>query len=254
MANYDAFVFEGHGKSEKNGGFDSGAVNGNITENSLADKIVKSAKKYLDKTPLIIHYDENNFQDLDLKGNNYKYKFGISVHINSSIGASGTEIFVPNGEDFLNSDFAIVDEISKLLKIPNRGVKSRNYDTGLTTKRTNGVKLSGTDYYGEIREAWNLGISLAILEVGFIQEDLTEIQNNIDKIGYLVAEYIAENCNTTIPMPVPPTTTPLPPTTDKELYYRVVVGSFKDRDNAEIIKDKAIEKGFTDAFIVTFEK
>ena len=41
MANYNSFIFEGHGKSEKTGGYDPGATNGGFKENDLADAIRK---------------------------------------------------------------------------------------------------------------------------------------------------------------------------------------------------------------------
>ena len=40
----------------------------------------------------------------------------------------------------------------------------------------------------------------------------------------------------------------------KEVYYRVVVASLKDKDRAKAIQAKAKQAGFTDAFLVTFEK
>lgn len=242
MANYDSFVFEGHGYSEVTGGFDPGAVNGSVTENSLVDSIVKEAKKYLDSTGLSIHYDENNFTDKDLSGNTYRFKCGISVHINSCVGASGVEIIVPSKEKYLNADFNITSKISSKLNIPNRGVKSRDYNSEQFIMRTNGVPLSGTDYYGEIRDAWNRGVSLAILEVGFIQEDLAEIQANIKLLGYLVAEYIASNCDKTLP---PFTnTTPNKPTTNSNVKYRVVCGSFSNREYAVNRMNELKAKGF----------
>lgn len=196
--NYDSFLFEGHGYSELTGGFDPGAVNGSVTENTLADAINKAAAKYLAPTGLNIHYDENNYTDNDLKGNVYKYNCGISTHINSTQGATGVEIWVANKEGYLIQDTKLVEEISKLLGIPNRGVKSKDFNTGQTYVRKHGEKIQAQDYYKEIRDAWNQGISLAILEVGFIQEDLNKIQNRIDEIGYLVAKYIAANCDKTL--------------------------------------------------------
>ena len=50
MANYNSFLFEGHGYSEKTGGYDPGATNGAVKENDLVDAINKAAKKYLDTT------------------------------------------------------------------------------------------------------------------------------------------------------------------------------------------------------------
>ena len=44
-------------------------------------------------------------------------------------------------------------------------------------------------------------------------------------------------------------------TTDKkETYYRVVVGSYKDKNTATKVMNEAKTKGYKDAFLVAFEK
>lgn len=199
MAIYDGFIFAGHGISELTGGYDPGATSGEVKENDLANSIITSALNYLAPTGLNIHRDENNYTDDDLLGNTYKYKSGIVVHINAG-GGTGTEIFVPSNEKYLDCDFMITHAISMDLGIANRGVKSKDYNSEVTTKRVNGLVLGGRDYYKEIRQAWEKGISLSILEVGFIDTgDLGKIQANIDLIGRRVAEYIAFNCNAILP-------------------------------------------------------
>ena len=47
---------------------------------------------------------------------------------------------------------------------------------------------------------------------------------------------------------------PSEPASDGELYYRVVVGSFKDRNEAVTLQAKAKEAGFKDAFLTTYVK
>lgn len=252
MASYDSFLFEGHGTSELTGGYDPGATNGGVKENDLADAIVTSALKHLAPTGLSIHRDEQNYIDDDLAGNTYKYKSGIVVHINAG-GGSGPEIFPPINEKFLDSDFMITHAISKDLGVANRGVKSRDYDTEKTYQRTNGVAIGGKDYYKEIRQAWEKGISLSILEVGFIDtSDLAKIQANIDLIGRRVAEYIAFNCNATLPSletpkPTPPTPPVIPPTGTSNGLYRVFVDGNKIGAYGEVSNIlKQVEKGLND--------
>lgn len=223
---YDSFIFEGHGYSEKTGGFDPGAINGSTTENSLCDKIVAAAKKHIAQCNLAIHYDENNYTDKDLAGNTYRAKAGISVHVNSAAGATGTEIIVPINEKYLTTDFTLVNEISSKLNIPNRGVKSRDYDSEQFIKRTDGVAVGGSDYYGETRDAWGRGISLAIIEVGFIGNDLNKIVANIDYIGYCVAKYVATLCGKTLkPYSAPTNTVVSKPATSTGTYRVVVDGA-----------------------------
>ena len=249
MASYNSFIFAGHGKSERTGIYDPGAVNGSITEYNLVTEISKAAQKYLSKTGLKIHYDNNNFSDEDLAGNTYTARCGISIHINAG-GGKGTEVYVPSKEKYLNSDFELVNAISKELGIPNRGVKSRDYSSGRTVNRTNGVALGYTDYYKEIRDAWSRGISLSLIEVGFIDtSDLNKIMDNIDEVGFLIAKYIAGVCGKTLTETDIPTKPTKPPTSSNTTYYRVVAGSFRDRQNAEERVKELKKKGYSGVFI-----
>lgn len=245
--NYDSFIFIGHGTSEKTGKYDPGATNGNLKEYEIAKSIVNAAKSYLNKTGLNIHYDENNYSDLDLQGNSYNYRCGITIHINAG-GGNGCEIYVPSKEKTLDSDFVLLQQTSKLLSIPNRGVKSRDYNTEKTVLRTNGKIINQTDYYKEIREAWNLGVSLSIFEVGFIDtSDINKILERINELGYLVATYICNNCNITLIKP--PEIKP----EDNNTFYRVVTGSYNNKSNAEIRVKELKDKGF-DSFIDIYKK
>lgn len=255
MANYDSFIFAGHGTSERTGGYDPGATSGNVRESDLARSIQNSAKKYLSTTNLNIHYDENNFADEDLAVNSYSKKAGIVIHINAG-GGNGSEIFVPSVEKYLGPDFNIVSGIAKLLNIPNRGVKSRDYNTGAISTRVNGKALNYTDYYKEIRDAWGRGISLAILEVGFIDtSDLTKIQNNIDGIGLLVAKYIAEICAVEIKLQTNINTNinSSASVSMSGTHFRAICGSFKEKQNAQNRLEDLKKAGF-DAFIEVFNK
>ena len=244
MATFDSFVFAGHGKSEVDGSYDSGAVNGSVKENDLTIAIQKSTKKYLDSTSLKIHYDEQNFKDNDLKGNTYKYKSGITIHINSTEGASGVESWVPLTQTNFTNEKYLNDSISKKLGIPNRGIKSRDYYDGKTYTRKEKDMLTGLDYYKEIREARKDLINLTIVEVGFIEKDLKAIQANIDQIGFIIANYICMLCNT-VYKPSTPTT--------KTTYYRVIAESNTVRGNSEATV-KALKGMGYDAFIEVYEK
>lgn len=237
MANYNSFVFTGHGTSEKTGGYDPGAVSGSNTEYKIAKQITDATKSYLSSTGLAIHYDENNFTDVDVAGNTYKNKCGVSIHINAG-GGNGVEAYVPLNESYLGSDFKLCSDIAKTLGIPNRGVKSRCYNTGNTYTRMDGVKSSGTDYYGEIREAWSRGISLTILEVGFIDtSDIDKIKANISKLGLLIAQYVAANCDATITAPL-----------EQSNIYRVrvdgtQVNAYREVSNILEEVEKAVKEG-----------
>lgn len=190
---FDSFVLIGHGAY--GAGFDCGAVNKDkhITEYEINKMIVDVAKKYLDKTGLKIQYGENNLYNKHLSGNKYSLKCGVSVHVNSySESSTGVEVLAPFLETELGGDFEFCKNISLALGISNRGVKSMCLETKTYIPRTNGVAINKLNYLGEIRDAWNRGISLSILECGFIHHDINNILANIDVIGYYVAKYICD--------------------------------------------------------------
>lgn len=253
MATYNSFIFTGHGKSEINGSYDPGASAQGTKENDLAGLITAAARAELQSNPktkhLSVHYDEQNYVDNDTSGNTYTSKSGISVHINAG-GGTGTEIWVPSKESYLGADFSIVANIASALGVPNRGVKSRDYDTEKTFQRTNGQALGYKDYYKEIRQAWERGISLAILEVGFIDTgDLSKMKAKVKEIGFEVARYIAIANDIELSKYVAPTVSKPATTTTPGKYYRVCVGSFGSKDNAERALEQAKAKGYPTAFI-----
>ena len=235
---YDIFIFRGHGNG------DNGATDGVNTEVEVAQKIVDGVVKKLKNKGVSVHtnsYNENNYQNCILKS--YKYKYGYSIHMNSASSyASGIECFVPLGEKYLDNEFSMMKQLSALLNIPNRGVKSRNYNTEQTCLRQNGEANAGIDYYKEIREAWQRGISLTILEVGFINStDDDKILKNLDKVTTIIANVILkdldkEEINNNEPIKNN--------STGSENLYQVVAGVYKSRENAEkqiqLLKSKGI--------------
>lgn len=241
---YDIFIFRGHGNG------DCGAVGNGYTEEQVAQLIVNLLVKKLRSKGVNVHTNasnQNNYQSCCL--NSYKYKFGYSIHLNSaSASASGIEAYVPLGEKYLKLEEDILKQVSDKLNIPNRGVKSRNYNTEQISFRQNGSPSSGTDYYKEIREAWQKGISLTILELGFInssdvhkiiqyQEEITTIIANVilKELGKetIINNSTSSNTNTN---------------TQQGVKYQVVTGSFNSKENAQKQVQKLKEKGI-DSFI-----
>lgn len=238
---YDIFIFRGHGNG------DCGAVGNGYTEEQVAQLIVNLLVKKLRSKGVNVHTNagnQNNYQNCCLSS--YKYKFGYSIHLNSaSASASGIEAYVPLGEKYLKLEEDILKQVSNKLNIPNRGVKSRNYDTEQISYRVNGSPSTGKDYYKEIREAWQRGISLTILEVGFInsndvhkiiqyQEEITTIIANVilKELGKetIINNSTSSNTNTN---------------TQQGVKYQVVAGSFNSKENAqkqvETLKAKGID-------------
>lgn len=243
IINYDVGLYIGHGTSEKDGSYDSGAVNGSIQEHNLATSIVENASKKLSDLGISVHVDEQNYLDNDSLGNTYSSKCIYSVHINSG-GGVGSEILVPLNEKYLDTEINILSDMEKL-GFKNRGIKSRDFVSEGWVQRLNGVAYGGTDYFGEIRNAWNQGVSLSIFEVGFIDtSDLALIQNNINAIADILVKNIAHLCgkdynSTPAPTPVKPTA-PTTPTGGNKPVYRVFVnekqiGAYREVKN--IIKE-----------------
>lgn len=241
---YDIFIFRGHGNG------DCGAVGNGYTEEQVAQLLVNLLVKKLRSRGVNVHTNasnQNNYQNCCL--NQYKYKFGYSIHLNSaSSSASGIEAYVPLGEKYLKLEEDILKQVSSKLNIPNRGVKSRNYDTEQISFRQNGSPSTGKDYYKEIREAWQKGISLTILEVGFInsndvhkimqyQEEITTIMANVI-LKELGKEPLINNASSSKPNT----------TTQQDVKYQVVAGSFSNKENAQKQVETLKAKG-VDSFI-----
>ena len=248
MATYDIGLFKGHGKYS--GGFDPGAVStyGGHREYDIVSKIVDKALVHLKNSGISVLTGENYYNNDLLSGHTIKSKCIYSVHINAG-GGRRTEFLVPFGEKFFKTENAIGSEMVKL-GIPAYQIKSRDYNSERFVNRTDGISSSGKDYYKEIRTAWGKGVSLTIFEVGFIDsEDINIIVKNIDKIALILAKELAKLCNKDIV--VPKETKPV--TKPSGGFYRVVVGSFKDKSNAEVQVKKLKEKGF-DSFIAYYDK
>lgn len=251
MANYDLGIFVGHGTSEKTGKYDPGACANGYKEYELAKEIAADLREHLKASGLNVHFDENNYNDNDTAGNTYRLKFVFSFHLNAG-GGSGAEAIVPLNESYFNLEQKILNYLASI-GLQNRGVKSRNYDTEAWSQRTTGIKLSGKDYYGEIRNAWNNGVSLSIIELGFIdnKKDLDIIIKNKKEISENIAKLICEYDNRTFKSSNSTATTPKEP--EGEIYYRVIAGSYKDINNAKNVQKTLAAKGFA-SFIEAYKK
>ena len=238
---YDIFIFRGHGNG------DCGAVGNGYTEEQVAQKLVNLLVKKLKSRGVNVHTNapnQNNYQSCCL--NSYKYKFGYSIHLNSAAAAaSGIEAYVPLGEKYLKLEEDILKQVSNKLNIPNRGVKSRNYDTEQISYRVNGTPSTGKDYYKEIREAWQKGISLTILEVGFINSsDVHKIIQYQEEITTIIANVILKELGK-VTIINNSTSSNTNTTTQQGVKYQVVAGSFNSKENAqkqvETLKAKGID-------------
>ena len=214
--NYDIFLFNGHGEG------DNGACYNGYKEQELAKKLVNRVKEILSEYGVNVHTngDLNNYNRNLTKGNTYTYKEGLCIHLNASAyhNAYGSEIIVPAKLANFTMEKQIVDGLSGLGFV-NRGVKTRDYDSEQWIPRTNGSAVNCKDYYREIREAYNNGVYLSILEVCFIDSsDINRFNTYFENIARLIANAFVDKYGLKKP---------------KQYFYRVVTGSFADRANAE---------------------
>lgn len=144
----------------------------------------------------------------------------ISIHLNAG-GGHGTETYTFSSSGVAR-DFAtkINPEVVNSCGFRNRGLKTANFYV--------------------LRET----ICPAVLvEVCFVdsQEDVTKLNTEaVAKAlfkGITGQEYVIN-----------------PPTTENEIFYRVVVGAYKNRESAEQCLIKAKELGFKDAFLTKYQK
>lgn len=140
-------------------------------------------------------------------------EFFLSIHFNAYNGSSyGTEVYVVNGAstNTKNRATAINNEIVKACGFYNRGLKAKDF---YVIKNTNA--------------------SAALIEVCFVDNINDYNKYNRDKVARAIVKGITGQ-------EVPVVTT----------KYRVVVGTYSDRNNAIAMQDKLKQAGF-DSFLAT---
>ena len=233
--NYDLFLFSGHGEG------DIGACANGYKEKELSEKVVKRVITLLQPYNINIHTNGelNNYKRNLTKGNKYNMVEGLSIHFNASNGKGcGCEIWVP----CRLSNFSMQENIVRNLECDgyiNRGVKSRDYDSELTYQRKNGDVIYCTDYYKEIREAYENGYYLSILEICFIDNinDMKLFNEKFENICQSISSGIIYRYGLKKNEVVNNIGS-------DSKTYRVITGSFKNRENAENQVGKLKEKGF----------
>ena len=201
------------------------------------DRLVKNAViKYLNQlghTVLdVTPPDSTSSSSADLsygvnKANNWGADLFVSIHFNNAYstynGALGTEVCVYSENDVAGR---VVSQLASL-GFRNRGQKVR---TGLY-------------------ELKNTKMKSMIIEVCFVEatEDVALYKKlGPDMVGKTIAEAIANKKVVEAPTQVS--------NNQGETYYRVVAGSYKDRENAEERKRQLEAKGFTGVFLEAIKK
>ncbi len=216
------FIGVGHG------GSDSGAVGNGLTEKDLNLNIALACKEELERHKVTVKLsrlkDENDPVSEEIKEcNAFNPDYGVDIHNNAG-GGDGAEIFHHFGG---GKGKTLADNILK--EIVLIGQNSR----GLKTKKNS----AGKDYFGFIRET---KCPAVIVECAFIdnKKDIQIIDTKAEQItmGKAVAKgilntlgiaYISETAST-----------------QSGKIYKVQVGAYSDRTNAENMQKKLSKAGF----------
>lgn len=160
----------------------------------------------------------NELRDRVQKANKQHLDLFVSLHLNAG-GGHGTETYTyAAGGTAREYAKKINSNIVKSCGFRDRGVKTANFYVLRETKAP-----------------------AVLVEICFVdsQEDKTKL--NCDKVAAGIATAITGETITT-----PPAAT--------ETYYRVVIGSYKDKAAATKVMEDAKSKGYKDAFLVAYQK
>lgn len=164
------------------------------------------------------------------KANNNNCDIFLSLHMNVFDGtARGVEAFVYDTSSTVAIDIGnrVCSNLSSL-GLPNRGIKYMQelHDLNATTMQAAIIELLYCDNKLDV-EIWS--------------------RNIWDTIIYLLANAID---------PKIPKINPVDPSNndEKETFYRVICGSFKEKNNAEARKKDLVSKGFKEAFIYYYKE
>jgi len=214
------FIGVGHG------GSDPGAVANGVKEKDLNLSIAKACRDELKRHGVEVKMsrtkDENDPLGEEIREcNAYSPDLAVDIHNNAG-GGDGAEVFYHYGGG--KSKTLAENILSEIVKVGqnSRGAKERK-------------NSSGKDYYGFIRET---SCPAVIVECAFVDnaKDLKILATESDrqKVGQAIAKGVLKTLGVEI---------------QGERLYRVQVGAYLLRSNAEDMQKKIKAVGF-DAFIV----
>ena len=215
------FIGVGHG------GSDPGAVANNTKEKDLNLSIALACKDILEKHGVNVRMsrtkDENDPISEEIREcNAFAPDLAIDIHNNAG-GGDGAEVFYHHGGG--KGKILAENILAEIVKVGqnSRGIKTRQ-------------NSQGKDYYGFIRET---NAPAVIVECAFVDnaEDLKVLSTEGKRQA--MGEAIAKGVLSTLGVPIQA----------KNSLYRVQVGAYLYRSNAEDMQKKIKAVGF-DAFIV----
>lgn len=217
------FIGVGHG------GSDPGAVSNNTKEKDLNLSIALACRDVLERHGVSVKMsrtkDENDAISEEIKEcNAYSPDLAVDIHNNAG-GGDGAEAFYHYGGG--TSKTLAENILAEIVKIGqnSRGAKIRK-------------NANGKDYYGFIRET---SCPAVIIECAFVDNStdlkILATEGKRQKMGEVIAKGILKTLGIEFQA-------------DSGTIYRVQVGAYKVRANAEAMLKKIKEAGF-DAFITT---
>ena len=220
------FIAVGHG------GADSGAFANGFKEKDLNLVIALSCRDELTRHGVEVLMDRTTDVELTMTEtvnacNAYAPDLALDIHNNAGDGDGAEVFYTIHGGTGKTLAVNILDEIVKIGQ-NSRGAKTRKGS-------------DGSDYYGFIRRTTPPAV---IVECAFLDHktDVQIIDTKAEQIamGVAIAKGVLKTLGIAWKEPVV--------STDK--WYRVQVGAFKNKANAENLLKKLKAEGYADAFIV----
>ena len=224
------------------GGADAGAVNGARYEKNDNLRLSLKVKELLEPQGIQVILTRSGDNNPTLKertdlSNREKADYFLSIHRNSfgNESAKGAEIWVYSkaSTNTFNQGKGILDEVLKVIPFTNRGIKK-----GYTGN-------ASLDYHVN-RET---NCPSALIELGFISnsEDNSLYDSKFNEIALAIIKGLCKAVGVQYkePKPVEPPKPATPPTAAATKLYRVQVGGFSNRDNAERLKKDLESKGYS---------
>ena len=242
------------------GGYDNGAQYFGYKEKDITLRVatkVASRLRELGFDVTMIRESDEYVGNASARGRQIaalKPNFAISIHVNSSGGngrATGAEFIVPLGEDSARFELKLKEEFSKLNKF--RLIYSKISGGEIVERVVNADTLKYEEvypdlrnYYGIIREAWNGGVSLDIIEMFYLDNegDLYTFLNQEDAYVEAIVKSMAYAFNMDYRTGVETENT-----VTQDPYYRVVCGAFYDLNDAKQLQRLLKEQVTSDVWI-----
>lgn len=190
-----------------------------------------------------------------------KCNYAVSIHFNGfeNQSANGCEVFVPYGEKAAGIEVGYYNYLGKFFKKRAPFARSNNYynrnstfDKKMSTKtRKFDAVSTDKDYFGFIRTSWEKGLSADLLEICFLtnKNDFDTFIEHKREIADAIARSIVEGFK--VEWNETEQTKEEISGNEKEnsaTVYRVQIGAFSKKENAENLVKKLKSAGF-DGFI-----